>query len=112
MNDKKKYRANDVSEFCRWDTEISSLAEQNSPLLIKMAKSYAPTLFSTLYKLQPNLVHSELIFCIYLKLNFTTKEISKFLNVTPKAIQNRKNRLRKKLNIPSETDIYVWFDNI
>lgn len=110
MSDKNKYC--DVSDFCRWKTEISLLAKQNSPLLLKKAKSYAPIFFSTLCELQPNLVRSELIFCIYLRLNFTTKEISKFLNVTPKAIQNRKNRFRKKLNIPSDTDIYKWFNNI
>jgi hypothetical protein len=32
--------------------------------------------------------------------------------VTPKAVQNRKNRIRKKLNIPSEEDINVWIGRI
>lgn len=42
----------------------------------------------------------------------TTKEIATCIFVTPKAIQNRKNRIRKKLNIPSEFDIYKWFNEI
>jgi tetratricopeptide (TPR) repeat protein len=65
-----------------------------------------------LLEIEPNLVNSELTFCAYLRLKFTTKDIANIMYVTPKAIQNRKNRIRKKLNIPSEEDIYVWFNNL
>jgi hypothetical protein len=65
-----------------------------------------------LLAIEPNLVTSELTFCAYLRLKFTTKDIASIMYVTPKAIQNRKNRLRKKLNIPSEEDIYVWLNNL
>lgn len=92
--------------------DIEILAKQNSPLLLKMAKSYDPLFFSNLYELQPKLWPSELTFCIYLKLNFTTREIAKFLNVSQSAIENRRNRLRKKLNIPSDADLFEWLNNI
>lgn len=65
-----------------------------------------------LLEIEPNLVNSELTFCAYLRLKFTTKDIANIMFVTPKAIQNRKNRIRKKLNIPSDEDIYVWFNNL
>lgn len=65
-----------------------------------------------LLKIEPNLVASEITFCAYLKLKFSTKDIANIMYVTPKAIQNRKNRIRKKLNIPSEEDIYVWFNKL
>ncbi len=92
--------------------EIILLAQQNSPLLLKTAKLYDPAFFANLYDLQPQLWPSELTFCIYLKFNFTSKEIAKFLNVTISAIQNRKNRLRKKLNIASDEDLSKWLNNI
>ncbi|WP_312172307.1 LuxR C-terminal-related transcriptional regulator [Chryseobacterium sp.] len=93
-------------------SKIKVLAEKNSPLLIKTFKLSAPLFCSKLVLRQPKLVRTELIFCIYLKLNYSTKEIAKFLNVSPKAIQNRKNRLRKKLNIDSSLDLYQWFDSL
>ncbi|MCU7613702.1 hypothetical protein N0B16_04560 [Chryseobacterium sp. GMJ5] len=94
------------------ENEILKLAKENSPRLLNRYKTLYPEFFEKLSAIQTHLQNSELIFCIYLKLNFTTKEIATFTYVTPKAIQNRKNRIRKKLNIPSRTDIYKWFDEL
>lgn len=92
------------------DEEIIRLAKENSPRLLSKFKSAYPIFFEKLAEVNANLQNSEIIFCIYLKLRLTTKEIALYTFVTPKAIQNRKNRLRKKLNIASNTDIYKWFD--
>ncbi|MBW8522662.1 hypothetical protein K0U91_14225 [Chryseobacterium chendengshani] len=94
------------------EDEILRLAKENSPRLLSKFKNLYPAFFEKLSTIQQNLQNSELIFCIYLKLNLTTKEIATYTFVTPKAIQNRKNRIRKKLNIPSTVDIYKWFDAI
>ncbi|MFL9832801.1 helix-turn-helix transcriptional regulator [Chryseobacterium terrae] len=94
------------------DEEIIRLAKQNSPRLLSKFKSAYPEFFENLAAVNANLQNSEIIFCIYLKLRLSTKEIALYTFVTPKAIQNRKNRLRKKLNIASTTDIYKWFDQI
>lgn len=92
--------------------EIIKLAKENSPRLLNVCKTAHPIFFERLKNINHNLKKSELIFCIYLKLDFTTKEIATFIFVTPKAIQNRKNRLRKKLNISSDVDIYKWFADL
>ena len=94
------------------EEEIIRLAKDNSPRLLSKFKISHQDFFEKLAAIQPNLQNSELIFCIYLKLNLTTKEIATYTYVTPKAIQNRKNRIRKKLNISSSVDIYKWFDEI
>lgn len=94
------------------EEEIIRLAKDNSPRLLSKFKISHPDFFEKLAAIQPNLQNSELIFCIYLKLNLTTKEIATYTYVTPKAIQNRKNRIRKKLNISSSVDIYKWFDEL
>lgn len=94
------------------DEEIIRLAKENSPRLLSKFKSTYPEFFLKLAAINANLQNSEIIFCIYLKLRLSTKEIATYTFVTPKAIQNRKNRLRKKLNISSTTDIYKWFDNL
>jgi DNA-binding CsgD family transcriptional regulator len=94
------------------EEEIIRLAKDNSPRLLSKFKTLNPDFFEKLAAIQTNLQNSELIFCIYLKLNLTTKEIATYTYVTPKAIQNRKNRIRKKLNISSSVDIYKWFDEL
>lgn len=92
------------------EDEIIRLAKENSPRLLSKFKILYPEFFEKLSQIQSNLQNSELIFCIYLKLNLTTKEIATYTFVTPKAVQNRKNRIRKKLSIASKVDIYKWFD--
>lgn len=94
------------------EEEIIRLAKDNSPRLLSKFKISNSDFFEKLAAIQPNLQNSELIFCIYLKLNLTTKEVATYTYVTPKAIQNRKNRIRKKLNISSSVDIYKWFDEL
>lgn len=94
------------------DEEIIRLAKQNSPRLLSKFKSAYPDFFENLAVINSKLQNSEVIFCIYLKLRLSTKEVALYTFVTPKAIQNRKNRLRKKLSISSDTDIYKWFDKL
>ena len=92
--------------------EMIRLAKENSPRLLSKFKLSYPEFFEKIASINPSLQNSELIFCIYLKLRMSTKEIATYTFVTPKAIQNRKNRLRKKLDISSDTDIYKWFDYV
>jgi len=92
--------------------ELVTLAQNNSPEFLYRTKELYPQFFEKLLQLEPNLKTSELTFCSYLKLNYPTKEIAKYTFVTPKAIQNRKNRLRKRLNIPTDEDIYTWINKL
>lgn len=92
------------------EDDMIRLAKENSPRLLSKFKMLHPAFFEKLAEIQPNLQNSELVFCIYLKLHLSTKEIATYTFVTPKAVQNRKNRIRKKLNIASSVDIYKWFD--
>ena len=45
---------------------------------------------------------SELKLCVYLRLNLSTKEIATLLNITPKSVEIKRYRLRKKLNLGGE----------
>jgi tetratricopeptide (TPR) repeat protein len=91
--------------------EVIRLAKENSTEFIKRFDEVYPTVIPTLLKIDPKLQTRELTFCGYLYLNFSTKEIAQYTFVTPRAVQLRKNRLRKKLNIPSDQDIYLWMKN-
>jgi DNA-binding CsgD family transcriptional regulator len=111
-NEKTEFNLEDLNQKIFVQDEILALAKENSPRLLNKFRLVEPDFFSRLSAIQPDLKNSELIFCIYLKLNLTTKEIATYTFVTPKAIQNRKNRLRKKLNIASYLDIYKWFNDL
>lgn len=51
---------------------------------------------------------TELEFCAMAFLNFSTKNIAEYTYVTIRAVQIRKNRLRKKFEIPSAEDFNNW----
>lgn len=65
-----------------------------------------------LLKLAPDLVSTELEFCALLKLNFDTKEIARFTDISVRAVEAKKYRIRKKLNIGSREDINIFMVNI
>lgn len=111
-NEKPDVNLEDLNQKILAQDEIIALAKGNSPRLLNKFRLVHPDFFEKLAAIQTNLKNSEMIFCIYLKLNMSTKEIATYTFVTPKAIQNRKNRLRKKLSIPSDLDIYKWFNDI
>lgn len=111
-NEKPGFNLEDLNEKIFAQDEIIALAKENSPRLLNKFRLVYPNFFDKIFAIQPNLRNSELIFCIYLKLNLSTKEVATYTYVTPKAVQNRKNRLRKKLLIPSEVDIYKWFNTL
>ena len=92
--------------------EILQLAKQNHPSFLARFKDVYPEFCEKLLILQPDLLNSEFTFCAYLKLNFSTKEIANYTFVTEKAVQSRKSRIRKKFNIPSEEDLYIWISKM
>ncbi|ELR71159.1 hypothetical protein C900_02963 [Fulvivirga imtechensis AK7] len=59
--------------------------------------------FNRLKEKCPNITPNEQKLCAYLKLNFSTKEVSRISNVSISAVDKSRQRLRKKLDIdPSE----------
>ncbi|MDM1555124.1 hypothetical protein PYS58_00855 [Chryseobacterium indologenes] len=92
--------------------EIIEMAKRNDPEFLAFFKELYPGYIDQLLVINPNLENSELIFCAMLKLHFSSKEIANYTLVQHRTIQQKKYRIRKKMNIPTETDIYVFFDSI
>lgn len=91
---------------------IIALAKNNHPNFYTRFQEYYPSFQSKLLERNPDLQISELSLLAYIYLNFQTKEIADYTFKSPKTVQNRKHLLRKKLNIPSHEDFYVWLKNI
>lgn len=90
---------------------VIQLAKTNNPEFIKRFEEVYPEHYHKLQNIQPKLLSAEIKFCAMLYLNFSTKDIAEYTYVTIKAVQHRKFRLRKKLNIPSDEDINEWILN-
>lgn len=91
--------------------ELYELAMSKNSLFITYFKSEFPDFFDKILKMAPNLVASELEICALLKLNLNTKEIASATNSTVRSIEGKKYRIRRKLNIPFETDTNLFIIN-
>lgn len=91
---------------------LFKLLEKNDPFFMKYFKEYFIDFNHNLLKSNPNLSQSEIEICALIKLNLSTKDIAKYKFLAPKTVQNKKYIIRKKLNIPSEVDIYEWIENL
>jgi DNA-binding CsgD family transcriptional regulator len=60
----------------------------------------------------PNISASELKLCAYLRMNLTTKEIAQLMNISVRGVEISRYRLRKKLGIPSEQNLFDYLINI
>jgi len=96
--------------------------EEKTEILLKIAKENNNQFFlafqeefSDLYQELlkfPELTSADLEMCAYLKLNLQTKEIATYKKISIGAVDNRKYRIRKKLNLLPETDLYKWINTI
>jgi hypothetical protein len=62
--------------------------------------------FKNLKKKFPDLSTNDLRLCAYLKIGLSSKEISDILNIQPSSIFISRSRLRKKLNLAADEDLY------
>lgn len=92
--------------------QIIELGKKNDPEFLNHFREVYPGFIERLLTINPGLENSELIFCAMLKLHFTSKEIAGYTLVQHRSVQQKKYRMRKKLNIPSETDLYLFFDTL
>ncbi len=55
--------------------------------------------------LHPILSPNDLKLCAYLRLNLSSKEIAPLLNISPRSVEIKRYRLRKKMNLPHEDNL-------
>jgi len=56
-------------------------------------------------KLHPKLTSNDLRLCAYLRLNLSSKEIAPLLNISPRSVEVKRYRLRKKMILPHEASL-------
>jgi hypothetical protein len=99
---------NDINNF----EKVLELARSNNPCFLASFNRLYPEFSENLILINPQIKTADILFCAYLKLQFTTKEIAAYTFTSPKTVQNRKNAIRKKIYIPSDEDIYIWINDL
>jgi hypothetical protein len=61
-------------------------------------------------EVHPLLSVHELKLCAYLKMNLSSKEIAQLLNISVRGVEVSRYRLRKKLLLPTEINLFDYFD--
>lgn len=92
-------------------TLLKLLNEDYNSFYIAFLEAY-PDFSEKLLKINPALKFSDIEFCAYIKLNLETKQIAQFKKISTRAVEGKKYRIRKKLNIPSDTNMYIWMSRI
>ncbi|MFT3920085.1 helix-turn-helix transcriptional regulator [Cloacibacterium sp.] len=106
LNRKNEHLAKEVEE--KKFQELIDFAKNNNPEFLVLFNELYPNLIFRLKELNPRIRNSELAFCALAYLNFTTKDIAEYTFVAIATVHSRKNRFRKKYNIPSDEDFNVW----
>lgn len=91
-------------------SRLMEMVKNDEDVFMPAFHSHFPSFLEKLRAIHPAIVPSEIEFCALLKLNLSTKDIARYKNIEPKSVQNKKYRIRKKLNIPDDVDIYFWFN--
>ena len=67
-----------------------------------------PDFFDKLLVNGGSLTQNDLRICAYIRLNLSTKDIANILNISNRAIQTSRYRIKKKLNLSPETDFVKY----
>jgi DNA-binding CsgD family transcriptional regulator len=62
--------------------------------------------------LHPDLTPNDLRFCVYLRMNLSSKEIAPLLNISVKSVETKRYRLRKRMNLPHEESLVNYIMDI
>ncbi|WP_288375383.1 hypothetical protein [Chryseobacterium culicis] len=92
--------------------DLDKMATANSPFFISRFKEVYPEFYEKLTSQYPELTSHDLKFIAYVRLNMTNKEIGQCTNVTVRAVETKKYRLKKKLNLPSDLDLGTWVSEL
>lgn len=71
-----------------------------------------PDFFNKLLTQSKNLTQNDLRICGYIKLHLSTKDIANILNISDRAIQTSRYRIKKKLNLPKDVDLLKYIQNL
>lgn len=92
--------------------ELIQMAKENHPHFWIRFQEVYPEFRNKLFEHCENLKTSELTFCAYIYLGFTTKEIASYTFRAIKTIENNRYNIRKRLKLKPEEDFVNWLHTL
>jgi DNA-binding CsgD family transcriptional regulator len=97
---------NDLHQIMQSDLKEPTLI----PFFSNFEKAY-PNFAQYLQKTIPDITANELKLCALLRLNLSSKEVSRLLSITPASVNKARYRLRKRIGLNSKEDLFVFLSN-
>ncbi len=88
---------------------LKALKEKDPAFMFYFEETF-PDFSAKLLQINPKISASDIEFCALLKIKIPTKDIAKYKYFELQTVRNKKYLIRKKLNVPKESDIYQWFE--
>ncbi|HFK5529475.1 TPA: hypothetical protein ACGZ99_003558 [Elizabethkingia anophelis] len=89
-------------------SQAIKMAQKDDPAFYFKFMEVFPNFHQNLLKVSRKLSQSDLEFCAMMKLNFDTKEIAAIKRISAGAVESKKHRIRKKLGLDTDDNIYIW----
>lgn len=109
--EKSSSEENPTSESYSYYHLIKLFINNDSSFYLNFLKIY-PDFGEKLLNINPTLKSSDIEFCAYIKLNLDTKQIAQYKKISVRAVEGKKYRIRKKLNIMPDDNMYIWISKL
>lgn len=86
--------------------------EKNWELFQEAFNNVDQEFFKKMKEIHPDLSPNDLKMCAYMRLNLSSKEVAQLINISPKSVEVKRYRLRKKLNLTSNENLSDYILNI
>ncbi len=90
---------------------LKALKEKDPAFMFYFEETF-PDFSAKLLQINPKMSVSDIEFCALLKIKISTKDIARYKFIEPQSVRNKKNVIRKKLDIPKDLDIYQFINEI
>ncbi len=90
---------------------INLALKNDSSFYLTFLETY-PDFADKLLNINPTIKASDIEYCAYIKLNLDTKQIAVLKNISVRAVEGKKYRIRKKLDISIDENMYIWLSNL
>lgn len=95
-------------------TKVKVIKKQAIPWssFLEKFQTVNPDFNQRLLQVHDTLTKTEVEFCAMIRLNMSSKDIARILGIRPESVFTKKYRLMKKLNLPKDTDLFVWLTSL
>lgn len=95
--------------------DLQAILQSDAPDLLPFISNFEkvyPNFGKSLLNEHPEITAGDVKLCAFIRLNLSSKEIAQLLNITPESVNKARYRLRKKLNLTAQEDLFVVLSNL